>query len=113
MHLLQLFRIGCRIAFAGLTLWLGNGSTMQAVVKQFFNEKEVTSTLVMDALYSGCKQIDEDTRAYLQVCRWIWKSANGRVDWGTGQDAAGLEGNQTSSSKGKMHPAAQQHRPTA
>jgi hypothetical protein len=32
------------------------------VVKRFFNEKEVTSTLVMDALVSGVKQIEESTR---------------------------------------------------
>jgi hypothetical protein len=32
------------------------------VVKKFFNEKEVTSTLVMDALFSGCKQIEQATR---------------------------------------------------
>lgn len=39
-------------------------------MKQFFNEKEVTSTLVMDALYSGCKQIDQDSCKYLKVrCR--------------------------------------------
>jgi hypothetical protein len=31
---------------------------MQGVVKQFFNEKEVTSTLVMDALYCGCRQLE-------------------------------------------------------
>jgi hypothetical protein len=36
-------------------------------VKQFFNEKEVTSTLVMDALYSGCRQLEEGTRKWLQV----------------------------------------------
>jgi hypothetical protein len=36
-------------------------------VKKFFNEKEVTSTLVMDALYSGCKQIEEATRGWEQV----------------------------------------------
>ncbi len=40
---------------------------MQAVVKQFFNEKEVTSTLVMDALYSGCKQIEEHSRSWFEV----------------------------------------------
>lgn len=40
---------------------------MQALVKQFFNEKEVTSTLVMDALFSGCKQIEEHSRNYLEV----------------------------------------------
>ncbi|EFJ42002.1 hypothetical protein VOLCADRAFT_67555, partial [Volvox carteri f. nagariensis] len=39
---------------------------LKAVVKQFFNEKEVTSTLVMDALYSGCKQIEEHSRAWLE-----------------------------------------------
>lgn len=39
----------------------------QAVVKQFFNEKEVTSTLVMDALYSGCKQMEEHSRTWLEV----------------------------------------------
>ena len=32
---------------------------MQAIVKRFFNEKEVTSTLVMDALFSGCKQLED------------------------------------------------------
>lgn len=34
----------------------------QGLVKHFFNEKEVTSTLVMDALYSGCRQIEQHTR---------------------------------------------------
>lgn len=34
----------------------------QGVVKRFFNEKEVTSTLVMDALVSGVKQIEESSR---------------------------------------------------
>lgn len=34
---------------------------LQGLVKHFFNEKEVTSTLVMDALYSGCRQIDQCT----------------------------------------------------
>ena len=39
-------------------------------MKHFFNEKEVTSTLVMDALYSGCKQVEENGRlhAALKVC---------------------------------------------
>lgn len=41
--------------------------TMQGVVKQFFNEKEVTSTLVMDALFSGCKQIAEHSRQLMEV----------------------------------------------
>ena len=36
---------------------------MQGLVKRFFNEKEVTSTLVMDALFSGCKQLEEMSRA--------------------------------------------------
>ena len=31
---------------------------LKSVVKRFFNEKEVTSTLVMDALHSGCKALD-------------------------------------------------------
>ena len=31
-------------------------------MKRFFNEKEVTSTLVMDALVSGVKQIEECSR---------------------------------------------------
>ncbi|KAL2609820.1 hypothetical protein R1flu_028393 [Riccia fluitans] len=35
---------------------------LKAVVKRFFNEKEVTSTLVMDALYSGCKALDYRSR---------------------------------------------------
>ena len=34
---------------------------LQRLVKRFFNEKEVTSTLVMDALYAGCKQLEEAT----------------------------------------------------
>ncbi len=40
---------------------------VQGLVKEFFNEKEVTSTLVMDALYSGCKQVEEHSRLYLEV----------------------------------------------
>ena len=31
---------------------------LKGVVKRFFNEKEVTSTLVMDALYCGCRALD-------------------------------------------------------
>ena len=30
----------------------------KAIVKRFFNEKEVTSTLVMDALHAGCRVLD-------------------------------------------------------
>ncbi len=40
---------------------------LQGIVKQFFNEKEVTSTLVMDALHSGCKQVEEAARSHVQV----------------------------------------------
>lgn len=42
----------------------------QGLVKRFFNEKEVTSTLVMDALFSGCKQVEEASRAGIgpKVC---------------------------------------------
>jgi hypothetical protein len=40
---------------------------LKGLVKQFFNEKEVTSTLVMDALYSGCKQVEEHSRLYMEV----------------------------------------------
>ena len=43
----------------------------QGLVKQFFNEKEVTSTLVMDALYSGCKQVEEHSRMYMEVCQYV------------------------------------------
>lgn len=32
---------------------------LKGIVKQFFNEKEVTSTLVMDALFCGCRQLDK------------------------------------------------------
>eukprot|EP00955_Chlamydomonas_euryale_P030615 322561-Chlamydomonas_euryale.AAC.4 len=39
----------------------------QSLVKQFFNEKEVISTLVMDALFSGCRQIEEHSRHWLEV----------------------------------------------
>lgn len=31
---------------------------LKGIVKRFFNEKEVTSTLVMDALFSGCRQTE-------------------------------------------------------
>jgi hypothetical protein len=58
-------------------------------VKQFFNEKEVTSTLVMDALYSGCKQMEEHTRTYLEV----YTQANG-----DSRDGATLSRQQRSSS---------------
>ena len=34
-------------------------------MKRFFNEKEVTSTLVMDALYCGCKLLEQAGRRFL------------------------------------------------
>jgi hypothetical protein len=40
---------------------------LKGVVKQFFNEKEVTSTLVMDALFAGCRQLEEASRAWAAV----------------------------------------------
>ena len=53
------------------------GGVLQGLVKRFFNEKEVTSTLVMDALFSGCKQLEEMSRAAetkkvrLLCCSWL------------------------------------------
>jgi len=41
-----------------------NQVVLKGVVKQFFNEKEVTSTLVMDALYAGCRQLEESSRGW-------------------------------------------------
>mmetsp|Transcript_12537 Transcript_12537/g.35224 ORF Transcript_12537/g.35224 Transcript_12537/m.35224 type:complete len:1065 (+) Transcript_12537:198-3392(+) len=38
---------------------------LKGVVKHFFNEKEVTSTLVMDALYSGCRAMEEHSRQWM------------------------------------------------
>ncbi|KAK9819464.1 hypothetical protein WJX74_009144 [Apatococcus lobatus] len=35
---------------------------LKGLVKRFFSEKEVTSTLVMDALFCGCKAIEEASR---------------------------------------------------
>ena len=51
---------------------------VQGLVKRFFNEKEVTSTLVMDALFSGCKQVEEASRAGIGpkvCCLLVYKSA--------------------------------------
>lgn len=48
-------------------------------MKQFFNEKEVTSTLVMDALYCGCRQLEclSRKKVGVPVCRHmmpcLWK----------------------------------------
>lgn len=59
--------LACRIPF-----WPPAPSpqvVLKGVVKQFFNEKEVTSTLVMDALYAGCRQLEETSRAWAAVSR--------------------------------------------
>eukprot|EP00878_Enallax_costatus_P025635 GHUV01027445.1.p1 GENE.GHUV01027445.1~~GHUV01027445.1.p1 ORF type:complete len:326 (+),score=70.47 GHUV01027445.1:292-1269(+) len=44
---------------------------LKGIVKQFFNEKEVTSTLVMDALFCGCRQLEKlgEIRWSLSVAR--------------------------------------------
>lgn len=51
---------------------------LKGVVKQFFNEKEVTSTLVMDALYAGCRQLEEASRAWAAVSGWLGARGGGR-----------------------------------
>eukprot|EP00201_Polytomella_parva_P021108 CAMPEP_0175039524 /NCGR_PEP_ID=MMETSP0052_2-20121109/641_1 /TAXON_ID=51329 ORGANISM="Polytomella parva, Strain SAG 63-3" /NCGR_SAMPLE_ID=MMETSP0052_2 /ASSEMBLY_ACC=CAM_ASM_000194 /LENGTH=699 /DNA_ID=CAMNT_0016301405 /DNA_START=595 /DNA_END=2690 /DNA_ORIENTATION=- len=38
----------------------------KSLVQQFFSEKDVTSTLVMDALFSGVKQIESHSRDWLE-----------------------------------------------
>lgn len=40
---------------------------LKGLVKHFFNEKEVTSTLIMDAIFCGCKQIEEESHKWLEV----------------------------------------------
>ena len=57
-HLQALVNVYC-IPFSPLHQMEMSCECMQGVVKRFFNEKEVTSTLVMDALFSGCKQLEE------------------------------------------------------
>ena len=37
-------------------------------MKRFFNEKEVTSTLVMDALFTGCKETVDAATSPTEVC---------------------------------------------
>ena len=67
---------------------------MQGLVKRFFNEKEVTSTLVMDALFSGCKQLEEmsraaETKKVRPVCREVTADdCRHEVTclWGTGNE---------------------------
>ncbi|GMP56108.1 hypothetical protein CsSME_00020701 [Camellia sinensis var. sinensis] len=39
------------------------GAILRVVVKNFFIEKEVTSTLVMDSLYSGLKALEGQTKS--------------------------------------------------
>jgi hypothetical protein len=50
---------------------------LKGVVKQFFNEKEVTSTLVMDALFAGCRQLEEASRAWAAVSAAGERAARG------------------------------------
>ncbi len=52
--------VGVYVACTGMACKVVD--VLQGVVKRFFNEKEVTSTLVMDALFSGCKQLEEASR---------------------------------------------------
>ena len=42
---------------------------MKGVVKRFFNEKEVTSTLVMDALYCGCRALDVGNMPHAEAAK--------------------------------------------
>ena len=55
---------------------------LKGIVKRFFNEKEVTSTLVMDALCCGCQALDigsssaEDARKQFTKGRSVWLSAS-------------------------------------
>ena len=37
----------------------------QGLVKKFFSEKEVTSTLVMDALHAGCQAVEDASSLHL------------------------------------------------
>ncbi|KFM23482.1 MATH domain-containing protein [Auxenochlorella protothecoides] len=46
------------------------GPLLKAAVKRFFNEKEVTSTLVMDGLVAGCKALEAAGRAFLAGGRY-------------------------------------------
>lgn len=41
-----------------LTQRVPGGPILKGLARQFFNEKEVTSSLVMDALFCGCKQLE-------------------------------------------------------
>lgn len=42
-------------------------SILKVVVKHFFIEKEVTSTLVMDSLYSGLKALEGQSQSQNQI----------------------------------------------
>lgn len=52
----------------------------QGIVKQFFNEKEVTSTLVMDALFCGCRQLDKGNLGKVCTCRSSGNRSSNRAD---------------------------------
>ncbi|KAK9820473.1 hypothetical protein WJX72_010699 [[Myrmecia] bisecta] len=56
---------------------------LKGVVKRFFNEKEVTSTLVMDALFSGCKQLEEAFRTSQSTAAAKGKKKDKQADAGT------------------------------
>ncbi len=62
---LRVFLLWCRLSseLCGPSVYvLMHGVWLQGLVKRFFSEKEVTSTLVMDALFCGCKAIEEASR---------------------------------------------------
>jgi hypothetical protein len=52
----------------------------QGIVKQFFNEKEVTSTLVMDALFCGCRQLDKGNLGKVCTSRSSGNRSSNRAD---------------------------------
>ena len=51
---------------------------LKGIVKRFFNEKEVTSTLVMDALCCGCQALDIGSSSAEDACKQFVK---GRSVW--------------------------------
>ena len=51
---------------------------LKGIVKRFFNEKEVTSTLVMDALCCGCQALDIGSSSAEDACKQFTK---GRSVW--------------------------------
>jgi hypothetical protein len=48
---------------------------LQGTVRRFFHEKEVTSTLVMDALYCGAKLLEDAGRHHLAVRQAVFVHA--------------------------------------